>query len=596
MNRSAIFSALALWFVMCFFVSVVTFQQGRENITQTLDENIVELGEKLTSELNRFQNVPVLLSDDPRVIHALSDPVQAKDLNHHLERWAGQLGADAIYLLDRDGSAIASSNWQQPDSFIGHNFRYRPYYQLALGGQLGRYFALGAVSQKRGYYFSYGVVSQRKIQGVVVVKVDLANAISSWPHFIDNHFVVADEMGVAFYSSYSHFPDFALAPLTPYQIQRLQDTNRYGKHISNTLVQDTYRGIFHQASGSLVNFSEDSLATVMVRHPMTDYGWQLYGFNSLYAAYERVGQAILVANGVYFLLLLAFMSWRQTTVTKRKLSDLNDQLETLVISRTHDLVESNQQLRDTLIQYERSQAELKQTQSELMQAAKLAMLGELSASINHEINQPLAAMRSYAENTEKLIARERYDLAQSNLSEIIKLNTMVAEIIARFKVFAKRTDMPTTVTSVSEAIRAAIAIIRNQLIKQGVTVKVADIDESWMVNADAVQLEQVLINLLHNAIQALQQAASPTITITTERVGHTIEIYVADNGSGLSKEAQQRIFEPFFSTKKTGLGLGLTISRRMIESFHGTLQFQAEYTQGACFVICLPCTNQEDSQ
>ncbi|OLQ73198.1 two-component sensor histidine kinase [Photobacterium proteolyticum] len=584
-------------------IAQLTYQQVKQHLADKVSLDVDLLGQKLDAQLMRYSKLPELLANDPRLLQPLlADQTSPSKTNQYhqtsqlLQQWAATLSADTIYLINLQGETLAASNWQQPDSFVGQNYAYRPYFREAITGTPGQYFALGASSDKRGYYFSAPVYHQQSVIGVMTIKVDLSLIEDIW-QYEDIEYVIADSQGVVFYSSENNWLYRSLIPLDEAQRQRILASRQYGNARLDPLTG--YAGLDKLRHNEAINIrqpaDEKSAAYVVANHDMAQAGWAIFGFSPISAAYQYVAQAVLMFSVFYFLLSLAVTSWWQTLKAQKALARLNDKLEQLVVKRTNTLLESNQQLKDTLRQYERSQAELKQTQSELVQAAKLAMLGELSASINHEINQPLAAMRTYAENSRKLLNKERYDSVANNIDEIIKLNQMVADIIARFKVFARKGSEHNNRTVAADSIRSATSLLRNKLIKEGVILRVGDLPADILINADAVQVEQVIINLLHNAIQALSSAHQPQIGIQLAALDTLVEIRIWDNGPGLDDDQKKRIFTPFFTTKSDGLGLGLTISRRIIDAFSGTLTVTDHPGGGAEFVITLP-RSTEDTQ
>lgn len=586
-------------------ITNVTYQQAKKHLSDKIISDVNQLGEKLDAQLSRYSQLPEVLSNDPRLLAPLitdktsASPIaqQYQTTSRLLQTWANSINADTIYLVNQSGNTIAASNWQSDKSFVAQNYGYRPYFKEAMAGNLGQYFALGISSQKRGYYFSAPVHKQDKIIGVLVIKVDLSLIEDIW-QYDQIEYAIADQQGVIFYSSEDNWLYHSLTILDDQQRKKVFSSRQYGKTELNALSEYQDLATFDNQEISNIKTSDNGKkdAYLIATHRMDRAGWNIYGFSPINIAYLYVMQAIIIFTAFYMLLCFALMSWLQTILTKKELAQLNDKLEQLVVERTHNLLETNHQLRDTIEQYERSQAELRQTQNELVQAAKLAMLGELSASINHEINQPLAAMRTYAENSRKLLVKERYDSVANNIDEIIKLNIMVSEIIARFKIFARKTSIETnSCTVAANSIRSSISLLRNKLIKGGVILRLGELPDNIQVSADAVQLEQVLINLLHNAIQALEHTYSPQIGIQLTEQGDSVEIRIWDNGPGLDESQKQRIFTPFFTTKKEGLGLGLTISKRIIESFSGSLIIQDHYKGGAEFIINLPC-NTKDAQ
>ncbi|WP_299017522.1 ATP-binding protein [uncultured Photobacterium sp.] len=576
--------------ILNILIARLTYQQVKHHLTEKLTFDVGQVGQKLDAQLSRYSKLPEVLANDPRLLRPLIYASEnSEDTSRLLQQWAQTLGADSIYLIDNQGTTLAASNWQQPNSFVGQNYAYRPYFQEAIAGRPGQYFALGASSDKRGYYFSAPIYTQQQSAGVITIKVDLSLIEDIW-QYEEIEYAIADRVGVVIYSSENSWLYRSLIPLDNELKQQIRTSRQYGQAPLEPLTQYSQLENFNRQEISDIKRpgQGQTESFVVAGHDMAQAGWSIYGFSPIKSAYQYVGQVVLMFSVFYALLCLATTSWWQTLRAQQALAQLNNKLEQLVVKRTNNLLETNQRLRKTIEQYERSQAELKQTQSELVQAAKLAMLGELSASINHEINQPLAAMRTYAENSRKLLLKERYNSVADNIEEIIKLNQMVADIIARFKVFARKTNDNHKRTVAADSIRAAIGLLKNRLIKQGVILRMDELPADIVINADAVQLEQVIINLLHNAIQALATAHQPQIGIHLEAREYRVEIRIWDNGPGLDDDQKKRIFTPFFTTKSDGLGLGLTISRRIIDSFSGTLTVTDHSGGGAEFIITLP--------
>jgi two-component system C4-dicarboxylate transport sensor histidine kinase DctB len=247
---------------------------------------------------------------------------------------------------------------------------------------------------------------------------------------------------------------------------------------------------------------------------------------------------------------------------------------------------------------------LKQTEQELTQTAKLAVLGELSASINHEINQPLAALRTYSENSVKLLEMGRSDLVKSNLDKMIALNTSITEIIARLKVFTRKvTKQEHHVANLHQAINNATSILSALMIKQGITLRLSTVPDDINIAIHPTELEQVLVNLMHNATQALSQQVAlqndletqegkqptiPQIGVEWQLNNDACQLIIWDNGIGIASDKLEHLFDPFFTTKPEGLGLGLSISKRIIEAYHGTISASQLEPSGMVFSLNIP--------
>ncbi|MCV2403570.1 ATP-binding protein [Marinomonas sp. C2222] len=290
--------------------------------------------------------------------------------------------------------------------------------------------------------------------------------------------------------------------------------------------------------------------------------------------------------------LVTFHDMTERKRYEQEITQAKIDLEGRVKERTFELEGANSRLLDEIEEH-------KETQRELIQTAKLAVLGQLSAGINHELNQPLTAIRAFSDNALKFLDRENYDSARSNLEHISQLGHHMGDIIARFKVFARKGDIQYHPISVQAAILGALKIMETRFKEAGVELSVME-DQSYIVNGDMVFLEQVLVNLLANAADAIVEEDSPLrkVTITQSATENEVMISIQDTGGGLSEEAIKHLFEPFFTSKSAGvgLGLGLSISQRIIDAMGGVIKACNHDTGGAVFSVCLPRQGSSQGQ
>lgn len=278
---------------------------------------------------------------------------------------------------------------------------------------------------------------------------------------------------------------------------------------------------------------------------------------------------------------------------EKALARARDQLEQRVEERTRDLLDSNRRLSAEIDERRRAEASLRQTQDELIQAAKLAVLGQMAAGINHELNQPLAAIRAYAENARAFLERGRAEAANANLAQIVELTARMAEISAQLKQFSRKSGDSLTPVSVQAGFGYALRLYRTRLIAARVEV-VRDwpAGDVW-VRADPVRLEQVLVNLIGNALQAMADTTEPRLILSITADARQVRIGVRDTGPGIDAAHLSKVFEPFFTTKSAGkgLGLGLSISARIVDDLGGRLEAANAPDDGALFSVVLPaCT------
>ncbi|TKF05408.1 sensor histidine kinase [Vibrio kanaloae] len=604
----------------------VQFQE--KAVTQQLNEAANKANLQIDSELDKFKQIPDLLSHDPRLLSYFdqspqSDRMTTTQLNKLLFEWSSQSQADTIYIHNPSGTVVASSNYQKAQTFVGENFSFRPYFASAIKGNNTQYVALGARSNVRGYFLSSPLYIAKEVVGVITVKVSLEN-LENILTSDDFEIIVLDSNQVVFLSSQIHWLYHSLLPLSEQQQQDIALQRQYGQ--SQISIIEAFRSSSVAKEINEANQSNGIPASQVQRNLTANQLFKLGNFN-LYpteishnqyqvialketnAEILKVLQIDVIFVVIYSLMVLIAWSWRQTYVAKVALTRLNQNLEQAVDKRTQYLKQSNQQLQQTIFQYQESQLKLKQTEQELTQTAKLAVLGELSASINHEINQPLAALRTYSENSVKLLEMGRSDLVKSNLDKMIALNASITKIITRLKVFTRKvTKQQHHKANLHQAINNATTILSTLMLKHGITLRLSTVPNDINIAIHPTELEQVLVNLIHNAIQALQQQcleqetlkeqqaqghhlnqlASPQIGVEWQLQNGTCRLIIWDNGIGISDDKLEQLFDPFFTTKPEGLGLGLSISKRIIEAYHGTIKATQRAPSGMLFSLDIP--------
>ncbi|TCN88512.1 signal transduction histidine kinase [Vibrio crassostreae] len=598
----------------------VQFQE--KIVTQQLNEAANKANLQIDSELDKFKQIPNLLSHDPRLLSYFdsspqTDKISAAQLNQLLFEWSNQSQADTIYIHDPSGTVVASSNYQKPRTFVGENFSFRPYFASAIQGNNTHYVALGARSNVRGYFLSSPLYVENDIVGVITVKVSLENLenILTSDEF---EIVVLDSKQVVFLSSQAPWLYHSLLPLTQQQQTDIAIQRQYGQ--SEISIIEAFRSSSSQPEANANrsnNLQSNQIQKELTANQLFKLGtfnlypaavsnnqYQVVALKETRAELIKVLQIDVIFVVIYSLVMLIAWSWRQTYVAKVALTRLNQNLEQTVDKRTHYLKQSNQQLQQTIFQYQESQLKLKQTEQELTQTAKLAVLGELSASINHEINQPLAALRTYSENSLKLLEMERTDLVKSNLEKMIGLNNTITDIIARLKVFTRKvTKQEHHVANLHQAVNNATSILSALMIKQGITLRLSTVPDDINIAIHPTELEQVLVNLIHNATQALPQQAIdqqtllqqttaqqaiPQIGVEWQLHEDMCQVIIWDNGIGMSADKLEQLFDPFFTTKPEGLGLGLSISKRIIEAYHGSISAAQLEPSGMVFSLNIP--------
>ncbi len=564
----------------------------------------------LQGVLEKYEGLPELLANNRRLVNFLQNPGgrdRIEAFNRYLETINRISDAADTYLMDREGLTIAASNWQAERPFVGRNFSYRPYFQQAMQGRLGRYFALGTTSSRRGYYFAYPVRQGDMILGAVVIKISIDQVERNWGHENDI-FLVTDPDGVIFITTRASWRFRTLEPLAAEVRQRIKTSRRYPGAELTPLAIEGEEECSHGRVITLVEPGAGRRSFLQQSVFMPQAGWRVMVLSDTAGMEKRVvraqvGAGVLFATGVMLLLLVwqrrqrLAERYRFEEQNRHLLEQANEDLERRVRERTAELTESNRQLRREIVERRQAEEKLRHTRRELIHAAKLAALGQMSAGINHELNQPLAAIRTYADNAIQFLGQGRPDNALWNLEQIGELTERMARIGAQLKIFARRSSGRMEDVPLHGVIDGALEILTPAIRRDSVRVEVRLTPEEIQGRADSVLLQQVLVNLIGNAIQAVAGQERKEILIRGEEEGARVVLRVRDSGPGIAPAHMARIFEPFYTTKEPGqgLGLGLAISQRIIRQMQGSIRV-VPGGEGACFEISLQAVGKDEER
>lgn len=538
----------------------------------------------LRNNLDKFRALPFVLTRDVDVRAALqgASAAQIESLDDKLDTLARGVGASAIYLLDKTGLAIAASNWREPATFVGVDYQFRPYFQGAVANGYAEHFALGTVSHEAGLYLSRRVDDANgAMLGVIVLKVDFRGLESDWRQSAAPIFVT-DEHGVVLLGSVAAWRFDVLAPLAPDLAQTLRTSLQFGDARFQPLPLTP--PLSSVGSGQLVHANHalpqipNGAPLLHTTLPIAESpGWTLHLLSPVQTALNQATAnaqlAALLLQGVLAAAIGIVLYRRHRTREQAgQQAAIQAQLAALVGERTSQLREVNDQLMDEMDERQRAEARLHTMQDELVQASKLALLGQVAAGVAHEINQPVAAIRAYADNATEFLRRQDAAAVKENLGTIATLTERIGHITGELRAFSRKAGASIGPTSLNQALDGALLLIGPRARRQGVALVRPPADQDVLVRADRIRLEQVLVNLLQNAMEALEDVPDGRVIIALQDLGTTVQIHVNDNGPGLSVDARARLFTPFYTTKPEGLGLGLVICRDIVAEFGGDLR------------------------
>jgi len=608
---------IALLFLLMGIAAVSAF---RASVDGSLEELRVANTQKLElyansldSEIGHYARLPSLLglsSNIDRLLHNPQDPLLQQAANDYLERLTQRTGASAIYIMDTSGIVRATSNWNAPDSYLGENDGFRAYFTDAMSGQPGRFFGVGTTRNEAGYYLSEPMLSRGRIIGVAVVKINMEYLERLWREN-KTTVMVSDQNEVVILSTEPGWKFSTLKPFSP-ALQDAFDRNlQYNHKRLLPLGLEERRSL---GDGSHIYRLEQSGRRTLSRlaYPRDMLGqslqlpaanWRLTVLSSLEAVYQLAyNRAALAA--VLTLLSLTGILWlnerrrrlRDKLAAREALHQAYLELERKVKERTADLSRANQQLQEEVSERIRAEQHLRQTQDNLVQAGKLAVLGQLATGVAHELNQPLAALRTLSGNAIKFLERQQPDITRSNLHTICQLVDKMGEITSALKGYARKSTNSLGQVAIEHAIDNALLLLRNRLENSQVQIIRPDAPEPWQARCDPNRFEQVLVNLLANALDELQERPQPYIEISGCCEHAQLKLQIRDNGPGLQDTVLNQLFEPFVTTKPAGigLGLGLTLSAGIIAETGGTLSAENHPQGGAVFTITLPLVTEEE--
>ena len=555
-------------------VYAVVDNYGRRLTADAAEARLSLAADTLRGTIERFAGLPELGGESRAVGDLLANPGDERRrglANELLERTAAETGLAALFVVDRSGVAVAASNWRDATSFVGHSYGFRPYFIEAMANGRGRFYGVGVTTGRPGYFLSSRIDGGGTPSGVVVAKVDFAPLEASWSAG-GERVVVSDADGIVFLTTDPDLRFRALAPLSPGTTAAISDERRYANNPIGPPLTAAELG-----DGAFASRPVDGTPwriTVAVR-------WQGRGWQPATAA------ALTLLAGIVLGLAAVIRSQKRAQLAAER--DSKAALERRVDERTKDLALALRRLEAEIAERRRVDDDLHRARDELVQAAKLAAMGRAFSGLAHEVNQPLAALRTYLSSTRLLIERGDRDQAVKNLAIMDGAVERVTTLTSELKRLARRSDDRRGDVELTTLVRRVADLLKFRFADAGVTATITAAAEIH-VQADATRIEQVILNLMLNAIDAVGAADDRAITVTVDVDAGEAHVMVADRGPGVSDADRARLFEPFFTTKDVGvgLGLGLAISYAIVREHGGTLGYERTNGGETRFHVHLP--------
>ncbi|WP_322965517.1 sensor histidine kinase [Sphingomonas fuzhouensis] len=530
----------------------------------------------LNSELQRFRLLPIVLVEYPDVAAALRNGSHqaAERLNEKLRGLAERTGAPVIYAIDRSGRTISASNAGRPDSFVGRDYSFRPYFRQAMRTGTAEYFALGNTSHRPGLFLARRIGPASAPDGVVVVKVEFDRIVQAWASDAGQTLLL-DDHGVVVVTTDPRAEFTLTHPLTPAAQAAIRDSQQFG---NITLRPGPYRIIGRDAT------DRDGARFVVGAIPAPLPHWRLVHILPTKPALRDADSWVRSATALIGVLLVGLTLvaiWRRTRAERAAMA--REALEDEVARRTAELRATNDQLTVEIAERIRADQRFRAAREELAQANRLGSLGSITAGVAHEINQPVAAIRTLADNARTFLSRDKPEQASGNLATIVELTERIGSIVQEMRRFVRRGSHGLGPVSLDAVLDGTMLLIGDRFRTAGVALERPSGEALPMVVAGRVRLEQVLVNLLQNALDAVAGCPSPRVRLTVAERADGIELIVEDNGPGLDPAIATEIFTPFVTGKPDGLGLGLGIAQDIMTEFGGVLETIPSTLGGAGF-------------
>lgn len=532
----------------------------------------------LETALNQLGHLPLVVSQQASVIQLLDEQDELQTARDYLSSTNTASGAAVIYVLDMEGNTVASSNWSKPESFEGLNYKFRPYFQDAIEGREGRFFAVGVTTNRPGYFISRPVFSNdnvSRILGVVVVKVELENLQAAWREG-GELVMVSDNNGIIVSASEEDWLYLTLEPLSKKVRQRINENRTFMNRtlekldLENVLIGNRKAlrigGIEYLDTQAVLSKPEWTLHYLARTRSILTTRWIVMGF---------------LAGGLLFSLVVG-LYWREK-LRKREL-----QREAGEAKRIRQM---NAKLTEEITIRKHAETSLQATQKELVLASKMAALGRMSAAIAHEVNQPITAIKTFSASGRLLLEREKYSETEQVLDNIAQVTDRLSTITGDLKLFARTTNEESVEVDLVEVLRLVLKTFKEMFDKRNIITEITLSIDKPVILGSRHRLEQVISNILTNAIDAMNDVEDQKIIrISLDEAAAQAVLRVSDTGSGIDEAVLDKVFDPFITTKpvEQGVGLGLAISYGLIEEMGGTLRARNGAHGGAVFSIHLP--------
>ena len=543
--------------------------------------------QSFNAAISQYEYLPALLARDNEIKLALSmDSQTSAEISERFKFIAARSGASAVYLMKASGTVIATSNFDLPGSFLNKNYSFRPYFERAIATKKRQfYYAIGATTGIPGFFISEPILGDTEnVIGVMVVKLDLREWEANWNEAGQN-ILIASDNNVVILSGQDQWRYRSIGQLAPDVLENIRNHQQFGAINITELYQNVYQ---------LAEFTQFPIFFWMIEnelflvnsYPVADSNWTLY--------YLEKNSRFITSALIFLLILLSGLIFIYLYYWERKLK-LQSRQQTIDSELRHsrELESINESLEE---QVENRTRALRDTQAELVQQSKAAALGQMAATVVHELSQPLSAMNSSIAATRLKLDRKDLTGADQSVSRLIPLSEKMNNIVKLLKFYSYRDDAVERL-ELAPLIKQSLQMCKEKLVENNITISLNMIQDAVYVRLNPLKLDLVIVNIIQNAIDSMENCENPGISIGMLSSQDKAIITIEDEGEGINSRVMGQLFDPYFTTKEIGkgLGLGLSICYEIIREYNGSIVAENR-DKGARFIISLPMDSEVPTQ
>lgn len=546
--RMIVLALLLILSVLVFFIMVHNAERSARNqISEKANEALKVQSDAILTQFEKYRYLPAVIAERTIVLDFFKDnqsTTARNKLSRFMLRMASLSGALDITLADPNGNVYLSVNGIVTTRMIKTT-------DLALAPRQTRLGRASITSFKKhnAYAFSSNVFVEGVYKGFIVVSASLEATEEAWALSTNPIFAVGKDGELVAGNSLARS---VIEGKLPLEIRQSNQPN---------LLVESQHGVYR-----------------LYGKKIAILGWEMFVLEpeaAIEATRNSAGLISILGSALASLLIFGLLSRAQQRIKRERVDKANAiRLERRVRDRTKELVEINSKLKGEVHDRREAQAALIVAQQDLIQAEKLAAIGQISATLAHEYNQPLSAVRSYSENALRYLERSQPKNVHENLNRISSLVERMAKLSKSLLAFSRKPDINVGAVDFKDALKDAMLLVKHEVKEHRVNINIVKINKKMRVKADQLRLSQVIVNLLSNAIDAIKDETIREIDITWFDLGDSYKIEFLDSGKGIKKENLSKVFEPFFTSKKSGsgLGLGLSIAYNGVRDFGGSLE------------------------